>query len=546
MFPHATAQVRVQPPDALSQQTALFALLSHLFPVTFLPGSDGKAHAHLLLSPESGHPPLPLLQEAPCFLVRPTHPIAAFTPNRLSILTPPPALPHLGSLHFTLHHGLTFSYVHPEPGDQVVATAQDHPFWIESLSPSGHRLTLVGAAPEFPADQQPILALNEDHWLRLLPLLDFLRQVSAPFDWDPSPLRACLMFDDPNLHRPSWGFLDYRSLISHARQHHYHAALATVPLDTWYTHPPTARLFKEFPEYISLLAHGALHTHAELQRPLPSDRRYRDLVHAWRRLQQVESRHGITISRVMAPPHHACSPEACRCLLKAGFTAACVSWKALLRWNGNHPWPPSLGLSMTEWLEDGFPIIPRFNFADQSQVAPLIAAFLRQPIILLGHHWDLNKGMDILATSASQVNRIGPVQWSDMDSILKSCLLTRQSGSHLLVRLHSREVNLMIPPDIDCLQVERPWIQDDQLSPLQLIASSPNLPPLTTQAGSLSPPLPVAPNSKLVLRSPPQPSPPPPVGGRAIVPHATALMRRLMCETRDRSMPWLHHLRLRS
>jgi len=36
------------------------------------------------------------------------------------------------------------------------------------------------------------------------------------------PLRACFVIDDPNLHWPSYGHLDYRRMAEHARRGGYH------------------------------------------------------------------------------------------------------------------------------------------------------------------------------------------------------------------------------------------------------------------------------------------------------------------------------------
>src|SRR3712207_7699471 len=50
--------------------------------------------------------------------------------------------------------------------------------------------------------------------------------------WTPAPLRAAIMFDDPNLHWKSYGYIIYPELVEHAKEHNYHAVFATVPLDS--------------------------------------------------------------------------------------------------------------------------------------------------------------------------------------------------------------------------------------------------------------------------------------------------------------------------
>ena len=50
----------------------------------------------------------------------------------------------------------------------------------------------------------------------------------------------------------------------------YHVAMATVPIDTWYTGTLPRRQSSEIiKKRLSLLMHGVNHTYAELQRRMP-------------------------------------------------------------------------------------------------------------------------------------------------------------------------------------------------------------------------------------------------------------------------------------
>ena len=68
------------------------------------------------------------------------------------------------------------------------------------------------------------------------------------------------MFDDPNLHSPTYGFISFSDLADHARANRYHAAMATVPLDGYWFNERAAAVFRENPRYISILIHGNNHT----------------------------------------------------------------------------------------------------------------------------------------------------------------------------------------------------------------------------------------------------------------------------------------------
>ena len=78
----------------------------------------------------------------------------------------------------------------------------------------------------------------------LLPLAHFLRELSAAASWEQPESTACFVFDDPNLHWWSYGYLDYRKLAAHAEAHDYRVTAATIPLDQWYIHRATARFLQ--------------------------------------------------------------------------------------------------------------------------------------------------------------------------------------------------------------------------------------------------------------------------------------------------------------
>jgi hypothetical protein len=65
------------------------------------------------------------------------------------------------------------------------------------------------------------------------------------------------MLDDPNLHWRTYGYVDYAQIAAHAKIHNYHMSFAMIPLDTWYVHKPTALLFQQNRNQISLLFHGS-------------------------------------------------------------------------------------------------------------------------------------------------------------------------------------------------------------------------------------------------------------------------------------------------
>jgi hypothetical protein len=137
-------------------------------------------------------------------------------------------------------------------GATVLATCNGVPTWTRSGE--------IETSLMIPAELGPREALRERLCDRrnaaLLPLLHFLRARTETIRWQPPTARASLLFDDPNLHWPSYGFVKLGELGAHARKHDYHVALATVPLDAWFAHPAALRALRESDGAISLLVHG--------------------------------------------------------------------------------------------------------------------------------------------------------------------------------------------------------------------------------------------------------------------------------------------------
>lgn len=298
-------------------------------------------------------------------------------------------------------------------------------------------------------------------FLNLLPLLHFSRCVAEGSNWNSPSLRACFMFDDPNLHRPSYGFINFTDLIKHAKLHRYHASFATIPLDAWFSHEPTASLFRNNSEYVSLLIHGNNHIRKELARADSKEKRIFMLSRALNRISQFENRSGIKVSRVMAPPHGALSEEFLETLAQLGFEAACVSWGSLYSYNKQRNWSRSMGLQPSGFVA-GLTILPRFRLSASCHNSVLVAAILGQPIIPVGHHTDVIGGLSLLEDLAAFINSLGVVHWADMRSISRLHYSWRLDRDILRVKMFTKHIEVTVPTGTQKILIERPWLQDSQ------------------------------------------------------------------------------------
>jgi hypothetical protein len=331
-----------------------------------------------------------------------------------------------------------------EPGDEILGESGGVPFWsccrVEDV-----RFDILAVPPPEKSHSDCLADhFSRERFIGLLPLLHFLRDLTQELAWVRPPLRACLMFDDPNLHWGSYGFVNFKAISEHARQHHYHVAFATIPFDAWGSSQAVVSLFLGHPRELSLLIHGNNHTHCEFGEGTSEAEQRQLVAQALRRMDRFEKKAGVSISRVMAAPHGACSERAGEAMRRLGFEAACVSRGSLLKSNPHTTWAPSFGLNIVEKLGGGLPVIPRFRLSCDCASQVLFSAYLGQPIIPVGHHQDLADGLGLLEDAARAINQLGPVVWSDMKGIARTNYSTRRIGGGLQVRMHARRIHVPV------------------------------------------------------------------------------------------------------
>jgi hypothetical protein len=308
--------------------------------------------------------------------------------------------------------------------------------------------------------------LNGRRFMGLLPLLHFLRQVVRGIDWEgPSP-RACFVFDDPNLHWRSYGFLNYRVLAAHAVRHNYCVSVATIPLDAWWVNAGVAATLRSCSPRISVLIHGNNHTAHEMLSQRNAVDRLALAAQAMRRMERLTRRHGISFLKIMEAPHGAIAADMLPHLLALGYEAALCTPELLVQHNAGTAWPAAFGMDRSDMLGGGLPVIPRIRMSSDWRNEVLLAAFLRQPIIVAGHHHDAANRMEFLEELADAVNRIEGVVWSDLPEILRTNYRQRIEGDVLLVKMYARRVRVAVPPGVRHLSVLRPWLEEDRIEKL--------------------------------------------------------------------------------
>jgi hypothetical protein len=456
----------VFPGEQFTSFRGLFEGLAQLQAIEFKPLSsltDAEPNAFILIAPS-----LNSLQEA----TRQGKPIFVFLSAQAPRITPGEPIRFSSSslLDGLLRNRILQDAVAPNGAIGTMGATKVEEFarkgsdlvWARTTFPHGSA-DVVAYGPPWSSENQHLFERWEGkRFMPLLPLIHFIRQIGGDSTWQRPPVRACFILDDLNLHWPSYGYIRYGGLIESARRHNYHVAMATVPLDSWFTHRPTADLFRRNPDRISLLIHGNNHTRQELARRRTAESNRRLGAQALRRIARLEALTALNVSRVMVPPHGACSESTAAALLQLGFEAVCVSRGAIMTYNPQVRWPRSAGLTPAAFVGGGMPVIPRFGRTRYWQNDVLLAAFIGQPILPLGHHNDFKDGYGVLEESADFVNSLGPVHWTNMTEIARTNFLQRRSPDTLHVRAFSRRLRFNVPPGTGTCTVEPAWPELDR------------------------------------------------------------------------------------
>lgn len=485
--------VGVSPATELESRSRLFAALEAALPVRFEGRAVGAADGlDALLVLGSGHT---------------TPPAAPDGLPSLSLLLPEPDAPGeaLGNAHATVEeidsrlHGATLpdrrlgaalgpgAIAITAEGSAVLASCDGVPTWVRSGT--GNETALL-----VPAELGPREALRErlcdGRSAALLPLLHFLRRRTDPIRWQPPAARASLLFDDPNLHWPSYGFVRLAELGAHAREHGYHVALATVPLDAWFAHPAALRALRRSESAISLLVHGNDHDGGELGRVASGAEALTLAAQALRRVEAFSHRTGVAVDPVMVPPHEACSRATLSGLRRCGFEALTMTRPYPWVEFEPHSWlaRPAAAGALAGWspaeLVEGVPVLLRHPIAGRSAAELTLRAFLDQPLIVYGHHEDAHGGPAALLEVVEEVNRLGPTSWCSLSEIAATSFETRREGRRLAIRPLSRRARVEIPTGVGEVAVELPaagldparetlWIGGEKAAPGEPVAVRP-------------------------------------------------------------------------
>jgi hypothetical protein len=260
-----------------------------------------------------------------------------------------------------------------------------------------------------------------EYFSRFVPYAMALRYLAGDKCWRPIQALAAVVIDDPLL-RTKYGFLNFRSLLSMAEKHNFHAAIGFIPHNFRRNTRRVVRLFLENPERLSICFHGNDHTQGEFA---SLDSRFLNLLLsvATKRMALHQKRTGLACDPVMVFPQGKFSTEAMRALQAHNFYAAVNTTP--------HPAHDPTSLTLRELAQPavlrygGFPLFLRKPVDKIRPEDIAFNVFFGRPVLIVEHHQDFEHEERLIAL-VEQINSTVPeMQWSSLATVTRQSMLRR-------------------------------------------------------------------------------------------------------------------------
>jgi hypothetical protein len=265
------------------------------------------------------------------------------------------------------------------------------------------------------------------YFSRLLPAAMFLRSIFKSQCWHSKHRFGNFIIDDPPLKR-SYGYLNYRDLVSKMDKADFASTIAFIPWNYRRIDKEVAQLFQERPDRLSLCVHGCDHTGGEFSSTdLAALNSKVQLASA--RMKSLNRQSGLSYSKAMVFPQGRFSTEALTALKSNNYIAA-INSSALAAHSGAKA-PLTLGHFLQPAITryGGFPVFLRRYPGASEQFA--FDLFFGKPLLAVEHHSYLKDGGARLTEFISRLNLFDSLQWTGLHEILAKSHLERDTDDEI-------------------------------------------------------------------------------------------------------------------
>jgi hypothetical protein len=278
-----------------------------------------------------------------------------------------------------------------------------------------------------------------EYFSRLVPQAMALRYIFGEESWRPRGHYASFIIDDPLL-RPTYGYLDYGTLLKLMGQYNFSTTIAFIPHNYRRSSKRTVEMFRESGGRLAICFHGNDHTAGELA-STDTLRLNTMLRIAEARIEAHTKASGLRCPKVMVFPQDNFSVEAMKVLKSRDFCAAVCGTP--------HPQGQRANFTFEEVAQPAvlhhakFPLFLRKYIGHVKKQDVAFNLFFGQPVLVAEHH-RLFGDVKSLVEDVQMINSIEPeLRWRDLETaVVNSVLGRRRADGICQVRAYSGTVQI--------------------------------------------------------------------------------------------------------
>jgi len=321
-------------------------------------------------------------------------------------------------------------------GTTPLVTIEGMPFWV--LVRKNRCKAFLLACSAIADIEEPVNNIDASgYFSRLLPAAYFSRLMPAAMFLRSAFRNRCrlsknrfgnFIIDDPPLKR-SYGYLNYRNLVSKMDTFDFASTIAFIPWNYKRTDNEVTQLFRERPDRLSLCVHGCDHTTGEFSSTDPAVLNSKVQL-ASARMNSLRRKDGLSYSKTMVFPQGQFSAQALTALKSNNYLAAVNS-------SSSPAWPGANGsLAIADFLEPaitrygGVPIFLRRYPGKLEQFA--FDLFFGKPLLIVEHHEYFKDDGAHLAEFISRLNSFEKLQWGGLHEIMTKSYLEHEIADDII------------------------------------------------------------------------------------------------------------------